>query len=62
MAGINAGQGERTLELDLSFIGDRKGAMITDGVGQREFSQAELKAGKVRVTLKPRGGFVAVFR
>jgi alpha-glucosidase len=62
LAGINAGQGERTIELDLSFIGNRKGVMISDGAGQREFSQADLKAGKVRVVLKPRGGFVAVFR
>ena len=62
VAGINAGQSERTVELDLSFAGKRKGAMITDGAGQREFSQAELKAGKVRVTLKPRGGFVGVFQ
>lgn len=62
VAGVNADQGERTLELDLSFIGGRKGAMITDGAGPREFSQKELASGKVRVTIKPRGGFVAVFR
>jgi hypothetical protein len=62
VAGINADKGERTIELDLSFIGNRKGAMITDGAGQREFSQKELASGKVRVTLKPSGGFVAVFR
>lgn len=62
VAGINADQAERTIELDLSFIGKRKGSMITDGQGQREFTQAELKAGKVRVTVKPRGGFAAVFR
>jgi len=62
LAGINADKDERTIELDLSFIGNRKGAMITDGAGQREFSQKELASGKVRLTLKPRGGFVAVFR
>ena len=62
VAGINAGRKERTIELDLSFIGNGKGAMITDGAGQREFSQAELKAGKVSVSIKPRGGFVAVFQ
>jgi hypothetical protein len=62
VAGINAGEGERTVELDLSFLAPRKGAMITDGAGQREFGQAELQSGKTRVTLKPRGGFVAVFR
>ncbi len=62
VAGINADQGERTVDLDLSFIGNRKGAMITDGAGQRDFTQKELASGKVRVTIKPRGGFVAVFR
>jgi alpha-glucosidase len=62
VAGINADQSERTVELDLSFLGKRKGAMITDGAGPREFSRAELRGGKARVTLKPRGGFVAVFR
>jgi alpha-glucosidase len=62
VAGINADQSERTVELDLSFTGKRKGTMITDGANQREFTRAELQAGKVRLTLKPRGGFVAVFR
>jgi hypothetical protein len=62
VAGINAGDNERTLDVDLSFMGDRKGSMITDGAGQREFSQAELRSGKARIYLKPRGGFVAVFR
>jgi hypothetical protein len=61
VAGINADGRERTVELDLSFLGARKGAMITDGTGEREFSQAQLPSGKARVTLKPRGGFVAVF-
>ena len=62
VAGMNAGQVARTVELDLSFLGGKKGAMISDGEGQREFSQTELKAGKARVVLKPRGGFVAVFQ
>ncbi|WP_308365657.1 MULTISPECIES: glycoside hydrolase family 97 catalytic domain-containing protein [unclassified Microbulbifer] len=62
VAGVNAEDSERTLDLDLSFIGKRKGTMITDGAGQREFTQTELRAGKARVTVKPRGGFVAVFR
>lgn len=62
VAGINADESERTMQLDLSFIGIRKGAMITDGEGQHEFTQAELQSGKVKIRLKPRGGFVAVFR
>jgi len=52
---------ERMVELDLSVIGARKSVMITDGAVQREFGQKELAFGKTRVTLKPRGGFLAVF-
>ncbi len=62
VAGINADGAPRTLELDLSFLGNRKGVLITDGARQREFSRAELAAGKATVTVQPRGGFVAVFR
>ena len=64
VAGLNADEIERTIELDLSFIGKgkAKGTVIADGRDEREFSQAELLAGKAAITLKPRGGFVAVFR
>jgi hypothetical protein len=64
VAGLNADETPRTIELDLAFIGKgkAKGAVITDGDGEREFSQAELQAGKASITLKPRGGFVAVFK
>lgn len=61
VAGLNADLAERTVTLDLSFMGKRKGVLITDGAGEREFSQAELLAGKAAITLKPHGGFVAVF-
>jgi hypothetical protein len=62
VAGINADTAPRTLELDLSFLGSRKGVLISDGAGEREFSRAELAAGKATVTVQPRGGFVATFR
>jgi hypothetical protein len=45
----------------LSFIGKGKRAVITDGSGERNVSQAELQAGKASIVLMPRGGFVAVF-
>lgn len=61
VAGMNADPAQRTLELDLSFIGKRQGFLIGDGAGLREFSRGELESGKVKLTLKPRGGFVAVF-
>ena len=64
VAGLNADETERTIALDLSFLGKGKttGTVITDGSGEREFSQTELQAGKAAITLKPRGGFVAVFK
>jgi alpha-glucosidase len=62
VAGMNADKAPRTVELDLSFLGNRKGVVIMDGAGEREFSRAELAAGKAKVTMQPRGGFVAVFR
>lgn len=64
VAGMNADETERAIALDLSFIGKGKvkGSVITDGSGEREFSQAELQAGKATITLKPRGGFVAIFK
>jgi alpha-glucosidase len=36
--------------------------LTTDGDGERAFSQAPIKAGKTSVSIKPRGGFVAVFK
>lgn len=63
VAGINAEEGEKTVTLDLSFIGARQGEMMTDGAGPREFAQAAIEAGKpIRITMQPHGGFVAVFK
>eukprot|EP01032_Pedospumella_encystans_P026188 gene26189-29583_t len=44
VAGINSEAGEKTLELDLSFIGKRSGALMTDGAGEREFTQSAITA------------------
>lgn len=66
VAGINAGDADRTFELDLSFIGNgkgkRNGTLITDGQGERGFSQSGIEGGKQTVSIKARGGFVAVFK
>ncbi|MRX09035.1 glycoside hydrolase family 97 protein [Pseudoduganella sp. FT25W] len=59
IAGINATTADKTLTLDLSFVGKKQGVVITDGEGERDFSQRSIAAGKkVVVTIKPHGGFV----
>lgn len=62
VAGFNADIEERSVDLDLSFIEGRSGTLIVDGDGERAFSQAPIKAGKTSIGIKPRGGFVAVFK
>lgn len=62
VAGFNADGAARTVELDLSFLDGRNGTLVADGAGDRDFSQAPIKAGKTSITIKPRGGFVAVFK
>ncbi|MFZ6767136.1 glycoside hydrolase family 97 catalytic domain-containing protein [Undibacterium sp. Di26W] len=62
VAGINATGSDKQLNLDLSFIGDRKAQMMTDGDSSRAFVQQPVQAAKeTRITIKPQGGFVAVF-
>lgn len=62
VAGLNADDTDKTLTLDLSFLGKRKGTLITDGATERAFTESEIKGGKAVVTIKPHGGFVAVFK
>lgn len=62
VAGFNAGDEARSVDLDLSFIEGRSGTLTTDGDGERAFSQSPIKAGKTSIGIKPRGGFVAVFK
>jgi hypothetical protein len=66
VAGINAGTTEKKLSLDLGALSVRgSGMLITDGEGGNlsfRQEQVELDFGeKLNVTLKPNGGFVAVF-
>jgi alpha-glucosidase len=63
VAGINATEADKVVQLDLSFARGKKGVIINDGETERSFTQADLAAGKqVAVTIKPHGGFVAVFK
>ncbi|XHS78669.1 glycoside hydrolase family 97 catalytic domain-containing protein [Burkholderiaceae bacterium UC74_6] len=62
VAGINADDQPRELQLDLAWLSRREGQLITDGEGPREFSQRQLAAPAAKVTLAPHGGFVARFR
>lgn len=59
IAGINATSADKTLMLDLSFVGAKQGVMISDGDTERSFTQRSIAVGKkVAVTIKPHGGFV----
>ena len=62
VAGINADGAERSLDLDLSFLDGRDGTLIADGESERGFTQAPVRGGKARISIKPQGGFVAVFK
>jgi hypothetical protein len=62
LAGLNADDEDAALDLDLSFLGGRSAQLITDGAGEREFTQVQLAGGAHRqLTIKAHGGFVARF-
>jgi hypothetical protein len=62
VAGFNAGDAELRLELDLGFLAGREGQLITDGAGERQFSQTPVGGGKQSISIKARGGFVAAYQ
>ncbi|KQY85517.1 glycoside hydrolase family 97 protein [Pelomonas sp. Root1444] len=62
IAGLNADDTPRDLQLDLAWLGAREGQLITDGAGAREFAESRLAAPAAKLTLAPKGGFVARFR
>jgi hypothetical protein len=63
VAGLNADGQPREVSLDLAWLGRRSGQLITDGDGERGFSESRLPAGPTtKLTMAPRGGFVARFR
>jgi len=62
VAGISGENTEKVLSLDLSFLGNKKGRIISDADEPRTFTNKEitLDAGRTTVTMKPQGGFVIV--
>lgn len=63
LAGLNAELADLNLTLDLSFIGNKKATLITDGATEREFTKSEISSDKgTTLTIKSHGGFVAVFK
>lgn len=62
VAGLNADEQPREISLDLGWLGRAEGQLITDGAGEREFAEGKLAAPAAKLTLAPKGGFVARFR
>ena len=62
IAGLNADDEPRDVQLDLGWLGARTGQLITDGAGEREFTERNVAAPSARLTLAPRGGFVLRFQ
>ncbi len=63
VAGINAEESDKALTIDLSFIGNKQGRLMTDGQAERTFDQQPLPSEKaVTITIKTHGGFAAVFQ
>ena len=57
VAGFNAQDSSQEVSVELGA-----GTLVTDGAGEREFSQRPVEAGRQKITMQPRGGFVAVFK
>ncbi|WP_062059547.1 glycoside hydrolase family 97 protein [Cellvibrio sp. OA-2007] len=63
IAGINAESEAKTLTLDLSFVGDKTGELITSGEAERDFSHEEIDSKTPQtITLRPSAGFVMVLK
>ena len=60
VVGINGEEKEKSLTLDLSFIGSSKnGELITDGEEVNSFTRNEIEiSNAVKIDMKPAGGFV----
>jgi len=61
VAGLNADDTPREIQLDLSWLGHRTGQLLTDGEGPREFAESRITAPATQLMLAPHGGFVARF-
>ncbi len=63
VAGINAEKEHKTLTLDLSFVGDKKGLLIASGETERSFVQQEINSKTPQtINLRPSAGFVMVLK
>jgi hypothetical protein len=62
IAGLNADDQPREVQLDVGWLGSSQGQLITDGDGPREFAQGRLQAPSGKVMLAPHGGFVVRFQ
>jgi alpha-glucosidase len=63
IAGLNAEKESKTLELDLSFTGDKKGMLIVSGDTARSFAQQQVNSKeRQKITLRPSAGFVLVLK
>jgi alpha-glucosidase len=63
IAGINAEAESKTLTLDLSFAGDKKGLLIGGGETERSFVQQEIYSKTPQtIILRPNAGFVMVLK
>lgn len=64
VAGVNGENTPKTVSLDLSFIGQKQGTLLTDGKGQEAFQNKAVNLAatpNTEVDLKPNGGFVMIF-
>lgn len=62
VAGFNAEDNDKSLSLNLGFIGNKKGDFISDGDAEHEFRQSEISSSATTaINIKAKGGFVAVF-
>jgi alpha-glucosidase len=62
VAGINGEAFAKTFNLNLSFLNNKKGQLISDAEGEKMLEQAEIfGGGNTTISVKPNGGFVAVF-
>ena len=63
IAGINAESETKTLTLDLNFIGNKTGMLISSGETERSFVQQDVNSKTPQtITLRPSAGFVMVLR
>ncbi len=64
VCGINGEKNEKRLEIDLSFLRNKKGNFIGDGTAPALFESKQINipaSGKVTINMKDEGGFVMVF-